>query len=90
MLAGATASEEGAVPAYRFYLLDSGGRVLDVRDASCEDDAAAEAVARDLVTANRKVASIETWLRPRLVSKVGREDTVPDSAYAGARPISGR
>jgi hypothetical protein len=90
MLAGGIASEEGYVPAYRFYLLDPGGRVIDVRDASCEDDATAEAVARELVAGNRKVASIETWLRPRLISKVGREDIVSDSAYAAARPCSGR
>jgi hypothetical protein len=82
-------AEEEQVPAYRFYLIDGRGRVIDVRDASCEDDETAEAVARDLIAANRRVSGVETWLRPRLVSKVGRgQRIVSDSAYAGARPRS--
>jgi hypothetical protein len=62
-----------------------------VRDASCEDDATAESVARGLIAGNRRICGIETWLRPRLVAKVGRgQDIVSDSAYAAGRPGSGR
>jgi len=51
--------------------MDAGGRVIESRDATCEDDAAAEELARGIVADTTEVRAIEIWLRPRLISRVG-------------------
>jgi hypothetical protein len=63
---------EAAVPAYRFYLLDARGGVIESRDVACEDDACAEELARSIVGENRQVHAIEAWLRPRLICRAER------------------
>jgi hypothetical protein len=69
--ARSTARWEANVPAYRFYLLDAGGRVIEARDVACEDDARAEELARGIAAENPKVHAIEAWLRPRLICRIG-------------------
>ena len=71
---------EARVYDYRFYLLDGRGRVMEVRDLACADDEAADATARRLIEESRHARGIETWLRPRLVSRIGQPRYESDQA----------
>jgi hypothetical protein len=76
---------EGPIPAYRFYLLDVHGRIIEARDVACEDDRCAEDLARGIVSESQQVHAIEAWLRPRLVCRVGGADAIADPGVARAR-----
>jgi hypothetical protein len=77
---------EAKVPAYRFYLLDARGHVIEARDLVCEDDACAEALARGIVAENRQVHAIEAWLRPRLICRAERSAVL--ESIVRVRPCS--
>lgn len=84
---------EATVPAYRFYLLDARGCVIEARDVICDDDAGAEALARDIMAEAPQVQAVEGWLRPRFVCRVGSGEakgTLAENPVVRAQPGSRR
>ena len=64
---------EANVSAYRVYLLDAAGRVLDTRDIACDNDHDAEEQAARILEDQPQIHTVEIWVRPRLVSRLSHE-----------------
>ena len=74
------------MPLYRYYFLDSGGEVKDIRAIECKNDPIAITRARDFLAGQTGHVAVELWRAEGFVGRVGPDgiiDNPPPSVRFG-------